>query len=185
MELSENHGDTALIAAYQSGEAHVLYPLLENYKALLYALSRRLCCPYPLTEELVQSGYIGLIRAAQEFNPTHNTQFITYAVPWILGEMKKTLRLLLSGTKDYSLDSNGEKESALQKSLESNDTVDIERIDLRIALQNLNREERTLVLLRYFRGKTQSETAQLLRKSQAQISRTEQRILDTLRKNLC
>lgn len=185
MRLFENRSDVALVAAYQSGEEHVLYPLLENYKALLHTLSRRLCCPHPLTEELIQSGYVGLIRAAQEFNPSYNVRFITYAVPWILGEMKRTLRLLLSNTMDYSLDSSKESETIFQKNLVSNENIDIEYIDLRIALQKLDGEERTLILLRYFRGKTQSEAAHLLKKSQAQVSRTEQRILEKLRKNLC
>jgi len=56
-----------------------------------------------------------------------------------------------------------------------------ERIALKLALETLDKEARTLVLLRYFRGMTQMETARLMGKSQAQISRMERRALDWLK----
>lgn len=59
--------------------------------------------------------------------------------------------------------------------------IDIEAVDLRLALGRLSEEERKLILLRYFSDRTQKETAALLQKSQAQISRIERRALDALR----
>ena len=57
----------------------------------------------------------------------------------------------------------------------------LEGIDLKTAFVSLKPEEQKIIALRYFRGKTQKETALLLCKSQAQISKAERRILDRLR----
>lgn len=43
-------------------------------------------------EDLFQVGVIGLIKAIENFNPTYNLKFSTYAVPLILGEIKKYIR---------------------------------------------------------------------------------------------
>ena len=59
--------------------------------------------------------------------------------------------------------------------------IDEERLALRMALDALPGEERRVILLRYFRDATQQETARLLGKSQAQISRIERRALAALR----
>ena len=56
-----------------------------------------------------------------------------------------------------------------------------DRIDLKEAFRKLKEEDRSILLLRYFRGKTQKETALMLNRSQAQISKSERRILDFLR----
>ena len=58
--------------------------------------------------------------------------------------------------------------------------VDLERVDLRLAMQRLPQDAQTLICLRYFRDHTQAETAQLLHRSQTQISRMERRALDQL-----
>ena len=62
--------------------------------------------------------------------------------------------------------------------------VDLNMIDLRVAFDKLGKEAQALLVLRYFRGKTQKETAALLGKSQAQISRMENLTLDQLRELL-
>ena len=57
----------------------------------------------------------------------------------------------------------------------------MERVALRMAMNELEAEEQRVVLLRYYRDMTQQETARLLGRSQAQISRIERRALDRLR----
>ncbi len=57
----------------------------------------------------------------------------------------------------------------------------IDRIALRQCLERLSENDRTLIALRYFRGKTQSETAQIMGMSQVQVSRRERKILEELR----
>lgn len=43
-------------------------------------------------EDLIQIGYIGLIKAAQRFEPERGLKFSTYAVPLIAGEIRSQLR---------------------------------------------------------------------------------------------
>ena len=43
-------------------------------------------------EDLIQIGYIGLIKAARRFEPERGLKFSTYAVPLITGEIKSQIR---------------------------------------------------------------------------------------------
>jgi len=58
--------------------------------------------------------------------------------------------------------------------------LNIQHIDLRLALAKLSTEEQIVICMRYYRDKTQRESAVLLGKSQAQISKMERRALNTL-----
>ena len=57
----------------------------------------------------------------------------------------------------------------------------VERIDLRAAVDALPEAERKTILLRFFKGLTQTQTARILRVSQVQVSRLERRALERLR----
>jgi RNA polymerase sporulation-specific sigma factor len=59
----------------------------------------------------------------------------------------------------------------------------IEEIALRGAIDALPEKERMTILLRYFKGLTQAQTARILNVSQVQISRLERRGLEQLRKS--
>ena len=59
-----------------------------------------------------------------------------------------------------------------------------ERLTLRAALQSLPEDDRRLIELRYYQGKTQAQTAALLGTTQVQISRREKRILAKLREKV-
>ena len=56
-----------------------------------------------------------------------------------------------------------------------------ERLSLYQALSNLEEKDRKIIDLRYFKSKTQTQTAKLLNMTQVQISRREKKILTTLR----
>lgn len=60
----------------------------------------------------------------------------------------------------------------------------VEKVLLRESLQSLSDRERQLIILRYFREKSQAETGKLLNMSQMQVSRQERKILDTLREKM-
>lgn len=60
----------------------------------------------------------------------------------------------------------------------------VERIALREAIDQLPEKERMTILLRYFKGLTQDQTARVLGVSQVQISRLERRGLGRLRESL-
>ena len=59
---------------------------------LVHALARRLKGRGIEYEELVSAGCIGLLKAADGFEPERGLKFSTYAVPVILGEMKRLFR---------------------------------------------------------------------------------------------
>jgi RNA polymerase sporulation-specific sigma factor len=59
----------------------------------------------------------------------------------------------------------------------------VERIALRESINRLPEKERMTILLRYFKGLTQQQTARILRVSQVQISRLERKGLQHLRED--
>ena len=57
----------------------------------------------------------------------------------------------------------------------------VEKIALRSAIDALPDQEKQTILLRFFKGLTQAQTARILKVSQVQISRLERRALERLR----
>lgn len=177
--------EKTLISGIQEGNTAAYEALIEPYRALMYHLARRLLGTENAfsLEELVQAGYIGLMQAAKHFDLNRPVQFITYAVPWAIGEMKAAMRRMLApeGTSLVSMDAAC-KESGISLADTLQGTgIDIEAVSLRHALTQLEPDEQHLIILRFFRDMTQKETSALLHKSQTQISRIEQRALDHLR----
>lgn len=64
----------------------------------------------------------------------------------------------------------------------NSDTDWVENISLSEALKKLNEREKTIIALRFFRGKTQMEVAEEIGISQAQVSRLEKSALKNMRK---
>ena len=60
----------------------------------------------------------------------------------------------------------------------------VERIALRSSIDALPEREKLTILLRFFKGLTQDQTARLLGVSQVQVSRLEKKALQTLRERL-
>ncbi len=67
---------------------------------------------------------------------------------------------------------------------ESAEISDFERICVRGAIEKLEESERKLIILRYFRDMSQSDTARILGLSQVKVSREEKKILAKLRREL-
>lgn len=57
-------------------------------------------------------------------------------------------------------------------------------LSLRSAMSHLDAQEKKLILLRFFKNKTQCETAKLMGISQVQVSRKERRILEVMRREM-
>jgi len=68
--------------------------------------------------------------------------------------------------------------------VESEEEEITERITLHQHLSELECRDRELINLRYFKGKTQSDTAKVLGMTQVQVSRREKKILLTLRQKI-
>ena len=163
----------------QKGDADALQALLEMHRPLIGMLSLRVCTPYIERDVLMQAGCIGLMQAVKHYRQEMEVKLITYAVPWMLGEMKKALRR--EAASSISLEGITESEERRPVSVLCGcEGVDLSFVDLRMALEKLSEDLRLVVCLRYFRDKTQKETAMLLQKSQTQISRLERRALDEL-----
>lgn len=188
-------------------------------------------------EDLYAAGCLGLVKACDGFDPARGVCFSTYAVPVILGEIKKLFRdggtvKVSRSLKELGLKINAERERCLKKDgVEPNVTqlaetlgakpeqvamaihasmpvvsltpsegedgnrewdipVDSpeekvsERISLREVIEQLPEQDRLLIRLRFFAGKTQSQTAELLHTTQVQISRRERKILRWMRTEL-
>lgn len=70
----------------QKGDAKALAQLMRQHAPLVYALARR----FEQAQDAFQEGCIGLLKAIRGFREEKGFAFSTYAVPLILGEMKKT-----------------------------------------------------------------------------------------------
>ena len=86
------NGNTALIKRVQNGDAEAQDKLVENNMGLVYSIVKRYSGRGYDTEDLVQIGAIGLIKAIKKFDTKFNVCFSTYAVPVIAGEIKRFLR---------------------------------------------------------------------------------------------
>ncbi len=188
-------------------------------------------------EELFSAGSLGLVKACDNFDESRGLCFSTYAVPVILGEIKRLFRdggavKLSRSLKELSLkvqkareelsksgreptiselaeylkispeeaaeaiqasapplsltafDSESENGTELDLPVESAESSLIDRLALRQCLEKLPKDDRMLIILRYFRSKTQAETGELMGLSQVQVSRRERKILENLRLQL-
>ena len=184
-------------------------------------------------EELYAAGCVGLVKAVDRFEPERGPCFSTYAVPVILGEIRRLFRdggsvkisrslkelsvkaarlrdqlsangeprisdiaqalgvtpeeaaeALCAGIPPVSLDHGGEDGEPLPVPSASGEDALIDRLALRQCLSELSGEDREILMLRYFRRKTQSETAQILGMTQVMVSRRERKLLKELREQL-
>lgn len=185
-------------------------------------------------EDLFSAGSVGLVKAYDNFDVSRGLCFSTYAVPVILGEIRRLFRdggavKMSRSLKELSLkvvkaqeelaQINGREPSVSQLAeylgvsseeaaeavaasappvsltveedggnfdipTDSGEDMLLDRLALRKCLEELPDDERTLIVLRYYRGKTQIETALIMGITQVKVSRMERKILDRLRGQL-
>lgn len=90
---AESAGDRldTLLRAKSGDPAALDRSVRENLPLVTY-LAKRFLRPEVDFEDLFQTGCVGLIKAIRRFEPGYGTAFSTYAVPVILGEMRRSLR---------------------------------------------------------------------------------------------
>ncbi len=188
-------------------------------------------------DDLFQAGCVGLVKAADGYDSSRGFAFSTYAVPVILGEIRRIFRdggtvkvsrmlkeksrsavaererlarlydreptlqelakalgtdvqetahILNAAMPALSLTAQeeGSKSSQFDIPIDSQDNEIADKIALHQVMLALPERDRRLIELRYFKGLTQSKTADELGMSQVQVSRREKIILTELRRNL-
>ena len=72
----------------------------------------------------------------------------------------------------------------LLKSNKDEETEIVNKITVKKLIESLNENEKRIIMMRYYRGKTQSQVAELLGISQVQVSRLEKKILSNMKNKL-
>ena len=210
--------------------------MIEKNMGLVHSCAHKFSGKGVEYDDLFQAGCIGLIKAVDNFNEELGFSFSTYAVPVILGEIKRLFRDGGTVSVSRSIKEKGRKISyerdkfikkydreptvgelseilgynefetaqAIAASLpvisltvnddESDSQLDIpvpdheESVSMNLAvrqvMERLEEKDRELIKQRYFAGKTQTQTAQLLGMTQVQVSRREKQILRQMRQKL-
>jgi len=81
-----------LVKKAQAGDREAVDLIVKNNSGLVFSIVRRFLNRGYEKDDLYQIGCIGLIKAVRKFDTNFNTQFSTYAVPLIMGEIKRFLR---------------------------------------------------------------------------------------------
>ena len=82
----------ALIERIHQGDKDASDTLFQENMGLIYSVARRFLGRGVDMEDLFQIGSIGLLKAVDNFDPGFDVKFSTYAVPMIMGEIKRFLR---------------------------------------------------------------------------------------------
>ena len=189
-------------------------------------------------DDLFQVGCIGLMKAIDNFDLNQNVRFSTYAVPMIIGEVRRYLRDNNSMRVSRSLRDTAYKAMQVKEQLqnelnrepsieeiakklevpvsqavmaleaivepvslyepvysEGGDTIYVldqvastesdldwlDEITIKQGIENLSNREKQILTLRFMQGKTQTEVADEIGISQAQVSRLEKNAIKTVR----
>ena len=81
-----------LIARSQAGDREATEQLVEENSGLVWAVARRFMGRGAEPDDLYQLGCLGFLKAVEGFDLEYGTQFSTYAVPKIAGEIRRFLR---------------------------------------------------------------------------------------------
>ncbi|MGE5391705.1 MAG: SigB/SigF/SigG family RNA polymerase sigma factor [Deltaproteobacteria bacterium] len=90
--LNTYHDNDYLLHKAQQGDNEARSMLFESNLGLVYMVLERFKNTSYEYEDLFQVGSIGLLKAIDKFDFSFNVRFSTYAVPMIIGEIKKFLR---------------------------------------------------------------------------------------------
>ncbi len=226
----------------QKGDQDAMTRLIENNKGLIWNIVKRFNGRGYEIEDIYQIGCLGFIKAIKRFNTNFEVQVSTYAVPYILGEIKRFIRddgimkvsrstkelamKILELQKEY-FNKTGEEItiSNISKMLkipkeeityaldclkpvssiyeESNSSGDdsrsildklgtgkdeagsiVDKLALKQLIENLDTREKEIILLRFYKDKTQSEVAKVLGITQVQVSRIEKKVLNSMKLKL-
>ncbi len=205
---------------------------IQENLGLVHACAKRFKARGIEYDDLYQAGCLGLIKAVDGFDETRGVRFSTYAVPVILGEMRRLFRdggsvkvgralkelslkagrftaefsaregrsptlselaealgvetaqaaqAVNAGQRSLSLTSEEEDGGQIDVAVEAEDDKIAELLSLKQVVGELEPRDRSIIVFRYFKSQTQTQTAQALGMTQVQVSRREKVILQKLR----
>lgn len=207
---------------------------IEQNLPLVHSLANRFRGKGIEYEELYSAGCVGLVKACDNFDHDRGLCFSTYAVPVILGEIRRLFRdggsvkvsrslkelslraarerdrilsegrepriseiaerlgvsqeaaaeAINAGIPPLSLSPSEDDETATDIPVSSGEERLIDRLALKSCLAELSDNDRRLILLRYGRELTQTQTAAVLGMTQVQVSRRERKILAAMREKM-
>lgn len=242
LPLLSNDEKEALFKRILEGDMDAREQYIKGNLRLVLSVIQRFSNSNENVDDLFQIGCIGLIKAIDNFDITQNVRFSTYAVPMILGEVRRYLRdnnsirvsrslrdtaykaiyakegLTRKNAKEPSLmeiaDEIGVSKEEITYALDAiqspvslyepiyteggdplyvMDQISdkkhleenwVEEISLREAMDRLPQRERNIIDMRFFEGKTQTEVAEEIHISQAQVSRLEKNALKAMKSYL-
>lgn len=76
----------------QEGNKEAMASLVKNNMGLVYNIAKRFIGRGYEIEDLNQIGAMGLVKSIKKFDTAYNVQLSTYAVPFIIGEIKRYIR---------------------------------------------------------------------------------------------
>ena len=82
----------SLIEKAQSGDEKAITDLITQNSGLIWSIVRRYMGRGVDSDDLYQLGSLGFLKAVYGFDPSYGTQFSTYAVPKISGEIRRFMR---------------------------------------------------------------------------------------------
>ena len=228
-----------LIKKAQAGDDDAKNMLIQQNYPLVKSVIRRYRNKGVDYDDLFQLGCVGFVKAINNFDTSYKVKFSTYAVPMIIGEVKRHLRddgyikvsramkVLYLQIKKYvdtetqagkspsiaeiasnfgitaedvvfAMDSgrypvsifspldNDDDGGTLVDKIPSNVDTDreLDHLVLKELISGLEPRDQKIIIMRYYRDKTQSEIAKELGVSQVQVSRLENKILSRLKNNL-
>ena len=226
----------SLLPKAQKGDKAAFSELVNGNMGLVKSIALRFRERGVDFEDLVQIGTIGLIKAIRNFDTSVGTRFSTYAVPVIMGEIRRLFRdggaikvgrtlkersvrvmreseafrremqreptvselaarmqldptevaeALNAAVPPVSLTVGDEDgESQLDIPVDSHEERVAELLTLRQVIGELAPRDRSLVILRFFQNRTQTQTAAQLGMTQVQVSRREKVILREMRQKM-
>ena len=239
--MQENYIQSIIKA--QNGDKDEMAKLVEENQGLIWNIARRFLGRGYDKEDIYQIGCMGFIKSIRRFDANFEVKLSTYAVPYILGEIKKFLRddgpvkisrslkelnvkinemqkQYLKQGKEISLaelskelkvskeeiimaiesaqqtesiestkytNSKSDKDLTLIETLSTNKdeaTLITNKIAVQKLINNLNERDKKIILLRFYKDKTQAEVAKIIGISQVQVSRIEKKILQGMREEL-
>ncbi len=232
----------ALFDRIHQGDAAAREEFIQGNLRLVLSVIQRFAGRGENMDDLFQVGCIGLMKAIDNFDVGKEVRFSTYAVPMIIGEVRRYLRdnnpIRVSRSlrdlayralqaRDAWVDVHGAEPTlgqiaqqlgikreevvfameAIQdpvslfepiyqesgdalcvmdqvKDESSNDERWLDNIALREAIAHLTDREKHILMMRFFRGRTQMEVASEIGISQAQVSRLEKGAMERIRRQL-